>query len=74
MKFYGQPRLKDIENPDLVDISKFGLKSSKSRCKSKSGDIKNSFRNSDAKRTTRRIWKKKERQHASHDISKELCY
>jgi hypothetical protein len=57
---YGLPRIKDLECPDLLDIQNYGLKSSKSR-DPKYGCRKNSFRNSRAKRDTRRIWKRKAR-------------
>ena len=60
MKGYGLPRRWELSCPDLVDINLYGLKSSKSRVP-KHGTIKNSFRNSKAKRDTRRIWKKKTR-------------
>jgi len=61
MKAYGIPRVLEVEYPDLGDIRRFGFKSSVSRPKNKSGDHKNSFRNSNSKASTRRIWKKKER-------------
>ncbi|MDF1690718.1 MAG: hypothetical protein P1U35_14075 [Cycloclasticus sp.] len=61
MKSYGIPRNMDVERPDLADIRTYGFKSSISRVQSKSGDRKNSFRKSAAKRATRRIWKKKAR-------------
>ena len=67
MKAYGLPRDKDIECPDLVDIQIFGLKSSSGNIK-KNGSIKNSFRSSDSKRRTRRIWKRKQRA-----INKKMC-
>ena len=57
---YGLPRIKDLINPDCLDIQNYGLKSSISR-DPKYGCIKNSFRNSKNKRDTRRIWKKKAR-------------
>jgi hypothetical protein len=69
MKPYGIPRNKDIECPDLDDISRYGFKSSVSRIKSKSGDIKNSFRKSSIKRRIRRVWKRKAR-----NINKKECY
>lgn len=61
MKPYGIPRVPELDRPDCVDIQRFGLKSSKSRVKNKSGVRKNSFRNVSAKRRTRRYWKKRER-------------
>jgi hypothetical protein len=64
---YGLPRIKDLINPDCVDIQNYGLKSSISRGP-KYGSIKNSFRNSRAKRDTRRIWKKKERAAHGRDL------
>lgn len=71
MKPYGIPRNLDLEGPDLHDISKYGLKSSKSRVKSKSGDIKNSFRSSASKRSTRRTWKSVARQGAKRGARQE---
>jgi hypothetical protein len=61
MRAYGLPRDPNLECPDLVDIQKFGLKSSKSRVRNISGNVKNSFRSSDRKSAARRVWKKKER-------------
>jgi len=61
MKPYGIPRYADVECPDLVDIRRYGLKSSISRCIGKGGDIKNSFRSSKLKRQTRRLWKRIDR-------------
>jgi len=61
MKAYGIPRKQEVEHPDMVDIHRFALKSSVGRLDSKSGEYKNSFRNTDSKASTRRIWKKKER-------------
>ena len=58
MKTYGHPRNKDLDAPDLADIRKYGLKSSKSRCIQLNGTRKNSFRNSIKKRKVRRYWKK----------------
>ena len=68
MKPYGIPRMHCAEYPDLVDIGNFGLKSSASRIRSKSGDIKNSFRNSDVKQSRRRIYKTRARQEAKQEI------
>ena len=74
MKAYGIPRHPDVESPDCVDIKTYGFKSSVSRCKSKSGDVKNSFRSSRAKRTIRRLWKKKARAaNKAHCIEQELA-
>jgi len=70
--FYGQIRTLDIEFPDLVDIRKFALKSSTSRLKSKSGDIKNSMRSSSLKQRTRRRWKKKARRENNSNIRSDL--
>jgi hypothetical protein len=64
---YGLPRIKDLMCPDEGDIYLYGLKSSKSRYP-KYGNTKNSFRNSRAKRDTRRIWKKKARATHRRDI------
>lgn len=62
MKAYGVPRVAGLDgSADLVDIAFFGLKSSKSRVRSKCGDIKNSFRNPAAKARARRYWKRSER-------------
>lgn len=68
MKPYGIPRVIWAQYPDLVDIENFGLKSSVSRIRSKSGDIKNSFRNPDIKRARRRIYKTRARQEAKQEI------
>lgn len=61
MKAYGLPRHKELNSPDLVDIQVYGLKSSKSKIRGKSGDIRNSFRNVKVKANIRRYWKKAER-------------
>lgn len=68
MKPYGIPRVFCTECPDLVDINNYGLKSSASRIRSKSGDIKNSFRNPDVKQSRRRIYKTHARQEAKQEI------
>ena len=74
MKPYGVPRLKDLESPDCADIHKFGLKSSKSRVKGIGGDIKNSFRKPQSKKSSRRVWKGKERQKARSICKAETLY
>lgn len=66
MRGYGLPRRACMVCPDLYEINYYGLKSSLSRVP-KYGSIKNSFRNSKAKRDTRRIWKKKQRAANSKD-------
>jgi hypothetical protein len=69
MKPYGIPRIIGAaQYADLADIAKFGLKSSVSRVRSKSGDIKNSFRNPDSKQSRRRIYKTRARQEAKREI------
>lgn len=75
MKPYGIPRVIGTAGAgysDLVDIENFGLKSSVSRIRSKSGDIKNSFRNPDVKQARRRIYKTRARQEAKRDIINEI--
>jgi len=61
MKAYGIPRSPDAEYPDLVDAKTYAVKSSLVNTKSKSGNVRNSSKNSQTKRNTRRLWKKKER-------------
>jgi len=74
MKAYGVPRDKDVENPDLLDIKLYGLKSSSGRLVGKGGDIKNSFRNVKSKAASRRIWKKKARSAQKVDIRTATDY
>jgi len=72
MKAYGIPRYPDTESPDLVDIKVYGFKSSISRCISKNGDIKNSFRNVNSKAKVRRYWKRVARTQFKKDIQTRL--
>lgn len=51
MKGYGLPRHKDLEYPDKLDITIYGLKT----------ECYGEKRHSKSKRRFRRIWKKKER-------------
>ena len=60
MKAYGLPRCDDVENPDVADIKRFGLKTS--------AGGRDYFKNKDNKKNTRRIWKKKARKY-----NKDLC-
>jgi len=68
MKAYGLPRYIELEGPDLADIKRFGLSSAYSRPAGKNGEHKNSFRSSDAKRRTRRTWKKRERTNSKVNV------
>jgi len=72
MKPYGLPRVLDLIYPDLADIARFGLKSSKSRMAKKSGDIPNSFRSPTAKSAVRRYWKRAERNLARKNIRERV--
>lgn len=54
MKPYGLPRIKDIEDPDLGDIARFGLKTGRLHPKWNHACNGKSF--------ARRHWKKVERQ------------
>ncbi len=53
MKGYGLPRNDDVEHPDVADIKKYGLKTSKGG--------RDYFKNKKVKSATRRRWKKKAR-------------
>jgi hypothetical protein len=64
MKAYGLPRDDDVENPDVADIKLYGLKTSIGG--------RDYFKNKQAKRNTRRIYKKKERIRAKLIIKQEL--
>jgi hypothetical protein len=56
---YGLPRCDDVENPDVGDIRTYGLKTSiGGRC----------YQKPFAKRSSRRIWKRKERA-----VAKKYC-
>lgn len=59
MKPYGLPRVIELEQPDVGDIQRFGLKSSAGRIKSK--EYKSYIRKSKKRNEIRRTWKKKER-------------
>jgi hypothetical protein len=52
MRGYGLPRCDDVENPDVVDIRTYGLKTS-------TGGRR--YQKPFAKKSSRRIWKRKER-------------
>ena len=73
MKPYGVPRGKDIEYPDKADIRQYGLKSSKARLKTKSGEYKSYTRSTENRKKTRRYFKRKARAlgkvHTSQDIA-----
>ena len=68
MKPYGIPRVLEVEFPDVADIKRFGFKSSIGRVKTKGGDIPSYFKNSNAKRNIRRIWKKKARLNTKREL------
>jgi hypothetical protein len=59
MRGYGLPRHDDVENPDVADIKLYGLKTS-------TGGRR--YQSSSAKKSSRRIWKKRER-----DLAHEYC-
>ena len=60
---YGHPMNKNLEAPDIADIQEYGLKTSVGSVKGKGGDYPTLYFNtSQAKRTARRVWKKRERQ------------
>lgn len=61
MKPYGIPRKLLWMYPDMGDIAQGGLKSSTGRFPGKSGECRSNFKNSSAKRATRRIFKRKAR-------------
>ena len=50
MKAYGLPRDDNVENPDVVDIHRYGLKSSAGNFAGKGGDIRSSHKKSSNKR------------------------
>jgi len=53
MKAYGLPRNDDIEYPDVADIQKYGLKTSRGG--------RDYFKNKKNKDAARRRWKRRER-------------
>jgi hypothetical protein len=69
MKAYGIPRILDVEYPDVVDIQRYAMKSSAGKMK---GDEHSYTRNVEAKRTTRRHFKRIERMKAKAFIRGEL--
>lgn len=71
MKAYGIPRKLDVEFPDLVDIAHYAMKTSTGQIKSKGGDYRGSVKTKNRNKT-RRIWKKKARLDAKHNILKEI--
>jgi hypothetical protein len=58
MKAYGIPRNLDAAYPDCADVRRYANKSGDYRLPGHGGDIHSAFRDSAAKRRTRRIWKK----------------
>lgn len=66
MRGYGLPRRAFISNPDLYQITYYGLQSSAA------SNFKTSYKNSQAKRDTRRIWKKKERAANVRDLRQRI--
>lgn len=61
MKPYGIPRKLQFMYPDMGDIAQAGLKSSTGHFPGPGGDIRSNFKNSSAKRVTRRTFKRKAR-------------
>jgi hypothetical protein len=59
MRGYGLPRYDDVENPDVVDIRLYGLKTSIGGRR---------YQKPFAKKCSRRIWKRKERA-----LAKKYC-
>jgi len=59
MRGYGLPRYGDVENPDVVDIRLYGLKTSIGGRR---------YQKPFAKKCSRRIWKRKERA-----LAKKYC-
>lgn len=64
MKPYGIPRKLCFLYPDMGDIAEAGLKSSTGHFPGKGGDYRSNFKNSSAKRVTRRRYKRKARAEA----------
>ena len=71
MKAYGVPRTLDVEYPDLLDISNYGLKTSTGQLKSKGGDYRGSTKTK-KRNTNRRLWKKIERQKSKRELQGEF--
>ena len=71
MKAYGVLRTLDVEFPDLLDISNYGLKTSTGQLKSKGGDYRGSTKTK-KRNINRRLWKKIERQNAKRDLQGEF--
>lgn len=62
MKGYGLPRVLDIEFPDKLDITNYGLNTR----------VHGEKRKSEGKRRRRRIWKKRERSAQKVELHKQL--
>lgn len=59
MRGYGLPRV--FRYPDVGEIQELGLQSSFGKLPGKGGEIRSQFKNSDDKRRTRRIYKRRAR-------------
>lgn len=70
MRGYGLPRNHDVGSPDVADMGLYGLKPSRGCRKKKCGKFKG--QNPNAKWSSRRIWKKKERIKSKNIINHEL--
>jgi len=68
MKAYGIPRDPELDYPDVQIIHEFALKS-RANGKRKHDTTRSNFKNSAAKRQTRRRWKRLARQEG-----KNLCF
>jgi len=71
MKPYGVPRNLDVESPDLLDISNYGLKTSTGQLISKGGDFRGSTKTK-KRNNNRRLWKKSERQRQKRELQGEF--
>jgi hypothetical protein len=64
MQGYGLPRNKDVEQPDLADMRRYGLKA---------GYLNPAWRHGcNCKDSARRFWKKEARRIAKEELRKEL--
>lgn len=70
MKPYGVPRDLNLECPDKIDITYFGLKTSIGQLKKKGGDYPS--KDTKSRNFFRRVWAKRARGYSKKFVRKEL--
>lgn len=72
MKAYGVPRVKGIDQPDIQDVRRYGLRASLLKSPGKSGVTRSTFKDPAQKQAARRVWAKKQRRDDNQAAVKDL--